>query len=143
MADEVAAQAEEMEGNILEDIEEGVVEEVQQWQMVSIFQRSMGPSRTRNGPLSLVRTGAMSIMRNVSTGATRMDLLGKSMQRRLLLPSQSPTDPLSLLIKLHLTTTMEELDEPLALVAVPIMAGDAEEDEDVLDIDLTLLDACH
>ena len=42
---------------------------------------------------------------------------------------------------------MEELAEPLALVTVPIVAGDAEEDEDededVLAIDLTLLDAGH
>ena len=38
---------------------------------------------------------------------------------------------------------MEELAVPLALVAVPIMAGDEEEDVGVLVIDLTLLDAGH
>ena len=80
-------------------------------------------------------------MRNESAGAPQKDLLGRFMQLQLLLPSQ--TDLPSLLTNLHRTITMEELAAPLALVAVPIVAGDAEEDVDVLVIDLTLLDAGH
>ena len=62
---------------------------------------------------------------------TTEDLLGRFMQPQLLLPSQ--TDLPSLLTKnLPLTTKMEELAKLLALVTVPIMAVNVEEDEDVL-----------
>ena len=72
---------------------------------------------------------------------TSEGLLGISMQLRLLPPSQT-NRPLPF-TSLPLATIMEELAKPLALVAEPIVAGDAEEDKDVLVIDSTLLDTGH
>ena len=80
-------------------------------------------------------------MKRENAGEIQKRLLGKSMQLRLPLPSQ--TDPLSPSKNLHLKIIIEELAMPLVLVAVPIMAGDEEEDVGVLVIDLTLLDAGH
>ena len=90
--------------------------------------------------LSLVRTGA-TCMKRENAGKIQKRLVWKSMQLRL--PLSSQTDPLSPLKNRHLKIIMEELAVPLALVAVPIMAGDEEEDVGVLVIDLTLLDAGH
>ena len=77
-------------------------------------------------------------MKKESTGAHRKALLERSMQLRLLLPLL--TDRPSLLTTLRQTIIIEELAAPLALATVPIVARDGEEEE-VLGIDLTLLDA--
>ena len=127
VAEEVVAQAKGMEGDVEEEMEEGVVKEARRWSMASIYPMSPDPYRIRNRPLSPARIGAMS-MKSVNASVTWRDLLGNFMQPRLLLLSQ--TDLLSLLTSLSLTTTIEELAEP-----VPIVAGDVKEDEDVLEDD--------
>ena len=138
VAEAVAAQIEDMEGDMEEDMGEAVAGEVQPWPMASTFQTSPGLSWTRNGPLSQVRTGAIS-MKNESAGAhQKKALLGKAVQLRLLLPL--PTDRPSPSTTLRRTSIIEELAALLALAAVPIVVGDVE-DEEALVIDLTLLDA--